>query len=194
MATTVDCVSGGRLEIGLGAGWHEEEHAAFGIELPPARARWERLGEALEIIDGLLTQEVFSFEGSHFRLREAQLTQRPRQEPRPPLVIGGTGPRRTLPLVARWADEWNFFAPDATPDAFRERHSLLAELCGEIGRDPEEIEVSVQLRYPGDPQQAADTAARFIDAGADHIVVTSFPPIAPDVVPAIGAALAAIDG
>ncbi len=96
--------------------------------------------------------------------------------------------------MARWADEWNFFAPDATPDAFRERHSLLAELCGEIGRDPEEIEVSVQLRYLGDPQLAADTAARFIDAGADHIVVTSFPPISPDVVPAIGAALAAIDG
>ncbi len=189
-AATIDQVSGGRLEIGLGAGWHEEEHADFGIDLPPAPARWARLAEALEIVDGLLTRETFSFAGDHFRIDDAASSLHGAQRPRPPLVIGGIGPRRTLPLVARWADQWNYFNPQATPDDLRERHARLVELCHDIGRDPSEIEVSVQLRYPGDAAEVAATAAGYLAAGAEHIVVTSFPPITPDAVLAVGAALA----
>ncbi|NIR41741.1 MAG: LLM class flavin-dependent oxidoreductase, partial [Actinobacteria bacterium] len=104
MATTIDHVSGGRLEIGLGAGWHEAEHAAFGIDLGTAAERWARLGEALEVVDGLLTRDHYRFTGDHFRLDDATLMMKAVQTPRPPLVIGGIGPKRTLPLVARWAD------------------------------------------------------------------------------------------
>ncbi len=191
-AATIDQVSDGRLEIGLGAGWHEEEHADFGIDLPAAPARWARLAEALEIVDGLLTRDAFTFVGEHFRIGGAVSSLHGVQRPRPPLVIGGIGPRRTLPLVARWADGWNYFNPQAGPDDLRQRRALLVDLCRQVGRNPEEIEVSVQLRYPGDPGEVAATAAGYLAVGADHIVVTSFPPVTPDTVLAVGAALAEI--
>lgn len=189
MAASVDGVSGGRLEIGLGAGWHEEEHAAFGIELGPAEQRWGRLAEALEVIDGLLTNDTFSLRGRYFELNDATLMMKPVQQPRPPLVIGGIGPKRTMPLVARWADHWNYFNPGEPPEALSRHHDLLRELCAAIGRNPADIEVSVQIRRPDSAAQLTDVAGRYLAAGADHILVTSFPPVDADTVPGIAEAL-----
>ncbi len=190
MATTIDHVSDGRLEIGLGAGWHEAEHAAFGIDLGTPAERWARLGEALEVVDGLLTQDHYSFAGDHFRISDATLMTKPVQTPRPPLVIGGIGPKRTLPLVARWADHWNYFNPDASPEELRVHHERLRDRCSEIGRDPADIEVSVQLRMPPTAAELTDVAGRYLACGADHILVTAFPPVDRDTVPGIAAALA----
>jgi F420-dependent oxidoreductase-like protein len=192
MSATVDNVSNGRLAIGLGAGWHEDEHAAFGIELGSASERWERLAEALEIIDGLLTEEVFSFAGRHFQIADAKLATKCVQRPRPPLVVGGIGPKRTLPLVARWADHWNYFNPTEPPEVLREYHERLERLCEEVGRDPEEIEVSVQMRYPGNPSEITDLAGRYLELGADHILVTTFPPVDRDTIPTIAEGLKAL--
>ena len=91
MAATLDVVSGGRLEIGIGAGWNEEEHAAYGIALPPPRERMDRLDEACAVLDGLLTQETTTFEGRYYQLREARCEPKPVQRPRPPLVLGRPG-------------------------------------------------------------------------------------------------------
>jgi F420-dependent oxidoreductase-like protein len=189
MSATIDQVSNGRLEIGLGVGWHEAEHAAFGIHLGNADERWERLAETLEIVDGLLTREAFSFTGKHFRISGAELAMSCVQQPRPPLVIGGIGPKRTLPLVARWADHWNYFNPGNPPEVFRAHLDRLVELCGEVDRDPNEIEVSVQMRYPGNPGEVTELAGQYLEAGADHIIVTAFPPLDRDTIPTIARAL-----
>ncbi len=190
MAATVDRVSGGRLEIGLGAGWHEKEHAAFGIELGDAAQRWERFAESLEIIDGLLTHDRYSFAGRHFQLTDAVIATKCIQRPRPPLVIGGIGPKRTMPLVARWADHWNYFNPTEPAAALVEHRQRLHDLCTAIGRDPGTIEVSVQMRNPADPHELTELAGQYLAAGADHILVTAFGPVDRDTVPAIAAALA----
>lgn len=192
MATTVDQVSDGRLEIGLGAGWHEAEHEAFGIDLGTAAERWSRFAEALEVVDGLLTQDSFSFAGQHFRLNDATLKMKPVQQPRPPLVIGGIGPKRTLPLVARWADHWNYFNPTEPPEVLSEHRGRLAALCAEISRDVTEIETSVQIRRPASAAELTDIAGRYVAAGADHILVTAFPPVDQETVPWIAEALAPI--
>jgi alkanesulfonate monooxygenase SsuD/methylene tetrahydromethanopterin reductase-like flavin-dependent oxidoreductase (luciferase family) len=178
--------------VGIGAGWHEEEHRAFGLDLPPARERWERLEETCAILDGLMTQQVFSFSGKHHRLQEAEAGLTPVQKPRPPIVIGGTGPRRTLPLVARWADHWNYYQRPLSLEGFRAGYGRLVELCAEIGRDPGDIEVSVQMLYPGDPARVGDLAAPYLEAGA-HQILMSFPtPVEPGAVEAAGSALAAL--
>lgn len=190
MATTVDQVSSGRLEIGLGAGWHKEEHAAFGIDLGTPAERWGRFAEALEIIDGLLTHDSYSFAGDHFRLADATFAMKCVQQPRPPLVIGGIGPKRTLPLVARWADHWNYFNPTEPASALVEHRERLHDLCNAIGRDPAEIEVSAQMRKPADSGELTDLAGQYLAAGADHILVTAMPPVDRDSVPAIAEALA----
>ncbi len=192
MASTVDHVSGGRLEIGLGAGWHEEEHRAFGIDLPPPEERWKRLDEACAIIDGLLTEELFSFQGSYYEVRDARPGLLPLQQPRPPLVIGGIGLRRTLPLVAKWADHWNYYGVTMTPQDFRRRHHRLEELCQERGRNPGSIAASVQLLYQDDPQEAASQAAGYLEAGADEIVVSFRTPVDLGTVEACGEALASL--
>jgi len=175
-AVTLDQMSNGRLEIGVGTGWHEGEHVAFGIDLPPLRERFELLDETFAVLDGLMTEEVFGFSGRHHTISAARFEPKPVQRPRPPFVIGGTGPRRTIPLAAKWADQWNF--PDYTgdPDLFVARLARLDEACEEIGRDRSEIEVSVQFRYGGDPAQTADQAAAYRELGAQHILVSFTPP------------------
>jgi hypothetical protein len=140
----------------------------------------------------LLTNESFNFSGEHFRLEDATLAMDCVQKPRPPLVIGGIGPNRTMPLVARWADHWNYFNPTAPPAALVEHRERMAELCAAIGRDPAEIEVSVQLRNPADPAELTDLAGQYLDAGADHILVTALPPVDRESVPSIAEALAAL--
>lgn len=190
-AVTLDRMSKGRLEIGIGAGWHEGEHAAFGIELHSVPARFRLLEETFEVLHGLFTQNVFSFEGEHHSIRSARFEPKPVQKPRPPFVIGGTGPLRTIPLAARWADQWNF--PDYTRDLdlFRERKALLHESCSVIGRDPGEIEISVQFRFSGDLAETVDRVAAYRETGADHILVSFNPPPDPALPPSVADALTA---
>lgn len=175
-AVTLDRMSGGRLEIGVGTGWHEAEHTAFGIPLPPIARRFEMLDETFAVLHGLFTQERLSFEGRHHRIVDATFEPKPIQTPRPPFVVGGTGPRKTIPLAAKWADQWNF--PDYTNDLdlFRSCLNRLDEACEELGRDRRQIEVSVQFRYPGDLSETVDRVAAYQLHGADHVLVSFTPP------------------
>jgi F420-dependent oxidoreductase-like protein len=144
-ASAVDNLAGGRLRLGLGAGWHEEEHEAFGFDLLDTDSRFERFEEGLEVVTRLLrSEEPVSFDGQFYSLSDALILPR---SPRPggvPIVIGGNGARRTLPLAARYADEWN--AVYLTPDEFADLDSRLDELAREAGRVPEEIRRTLMTR------------------------------------------------
>lgn len=135
IAAAVDDLSGGRLQLGLGAGWQEREHANFGFDLLATGPRMDRFEEGLEVITRLLrSDEPVSFQGSYYRLSDAILLPRPARPGGPPIVIGGNGPRRTLPLVARFADEWNaVFVP---PARFAELSAQLDGLLAAAGREP----------------------------------------------------------
>jgi F420-dependent oxidoreductase-like protein len=142
MAAAVDDLSGGRLQLGLGAGWQEREHHNFGFQLLETGPRMDRFEEGLHVITGLLrSAEPVSFAGSYYTLRDAILLPRPQRPGGPPIVIGGNGPRRTLPLVARYADEWNaVFVP---PARFAELNAQLDTLIADAGRDPSNVRRSL---------------------------------------------------
>src|SRR5712692_7008611 len=133
MAVTVDHISNGRLEVGLGAGWYEPEHEMFGIPFPETRELVARFREAVQVIDLLMREDTSSFAGSYYQLKNAQSRPPSIQRPRPPLVLGAFGPRM-LKIVATYADTWNAFG---TPKEMRERNQMLDDYCREIGRDPE---------------------------------------------------------
>ena len=142
MAKDVDELSGGRLTLGVGAGWQEREHQMFGYDLLDVEARFARFEEGLEVITGLLrSDQPVTFRGDYYRLHEAVLLPRPTRAGRPPILIGGNGPKRTLPLVARFADEWN--AVYVTPARFSELSAQLDELLLARGRDPGEVRRSL---------------------------------------------------
>jgi alkanesulfonate monooxygenase SsuD/methylene tetrahydromethanopterin reductase-like flavin-dependent oxidoreductase (luciferase family) len=132
MAATFDIFSGGRLELGLGAGWNEQESGAYGIELLPIGQRMDQFEEACEVIHLLLTQPAVTFEGHHYRLEDARCEPKPVQRPRPPIVIGGQG---------------------------------------DVGRDPNEITLSLQHTCGPDPVESAAQIEPFVDAGADHVIL-----------------------
>jgi F420-dependent oxidoreductase-like protein len=169
MAASLDVISGGRLELGIGAGWNEEESAAYGIDLPPLRERFDRFEEACEVLDLLLTRETSSFAGKHYQLADARCEPKPLQQPRPPFVIGGGGEKRTLRIAARFADQWN--APGATPEVLAHKIEVLHAHCADVGRDPTEIEISVQVRAGADVAATAAEAAALVSAGAQHVIV-----------------------
>jgi F420-dependent oxidoreductase-like protein len=139
----VDEMSGGRVELGLGAGWYETEHTAYGIPFPPVRERFDRFAEQLAIITGLWetpVEETFSFKGQYYQLTDSPGLPKPAQSPRPPVIIGGGGPRRTPELAARYADEFNAaFQPPSESDAL---FSRVRSACTEAGRDPSTITFS----------------------------------------------------
>jgi F420-dependent oxidoreductase-like protein len=143
MAATLDHVSGGRLELGIGAGWMQVEHDGYGIPLPPPRERLDRLDEALQVLKLLFTQKRSTFHGRYYRLEEALCEPKPLQKPYPRLVVGGGGEKRTLRVVARHADEWN---GEASPSQMAHKIGVLREHCRDVGRDPDEIEIGVLLR------------------------------------------------
>ena len=179
MAAALDVVSGGRLELGLGAGWNEEESGAYGIELGSLTERFDRFDEALECIVGLLTQETTSFTGRYFTLTEARNEPKPVQQPHPPIVIGGTGPRRTLRAVAKHAQHWNH--PGTSVDQWKDACATLASHCAEIGRDPSEITTSTHLRYAEETGigPLVEQAAQWSEAGLDLAIVYLPPPHTP---------------
>lgn len=177
MAATLDVASGGRLEIGLGTGWVEAEHHAYGIPLPPWKERFDRLEEACEILHLLFTNDVADFGGTYYHLEGAKALPKPLQRPHPPIVIGGTGEKRTLRIAALWADQWNL--PGGDPDMLRHKVEVLHQHCTAIGRDPAEIEISTKIKADGDPGALADLVGQFREAGADHIIAMFEAPFDP---------------
>ena len=142
MATAVDDLSGGRLSLGVGAGWQEREHTNYGWDLLDVTPRMDRFSEALAVMQALLQHdEPASFSGDYYRIQDATLLPRPQRPGGPPILIGGNGPRRTLPLVAQYAQEWNaVFIP---PQRFAELSARLDELAVEQGRQPADIRRSM---------------------------------------------------
>src|SRR5438105_13810301 len=135
-AVTIDHASHGRLELSLGAAWFDKEHVELGIPFPSTSTRFDLLEDALEIVRRLFTGDVVSYEGRVVSLRDAQLRPTPVQQPGPPIWIGGSGPRRTLPLVARYADVWHTWG---TPNSLRDSNARLDDLAAAAGRDPASI-------------------------------------------------------
>ena len=178
-AITVDHISGGRLELGIGCGWFEEEHRRFGIPLFEPGVRVDRFSEAMEIIDSLLRGETVSHEGRHYQLSGARLRPRPVQRPRPPFTVAAHGPRM-LGICARFADRWNSFG---TVEEIAERNRILDAECERIGRDPAEISRSVHLEeFTTAPQGLPDVwsspgaftevMGRYVEAGANEFTIT----------------------
>jgi F420-dependent oxidoreductase-like protein len=189
MAATVDHVSGGRLVLGLGAGWQENEHRAYGIDYATVGRRLDRLEEACEIITALFAADHTTFEGREYTVVDAPLSPKPVQDP-VPLLIGGGGEQRTLRIAARFAHEWNVWG---TPEHLAQKGEVLARRCDEIGRDPAEIRHSTQaLLYLSDdeawlaerrqrdigrptivgtPAEVVEIVAAYRDAGVDELIV-----------------------
>lgn len=196
-AAAVDDLSGGRLDLGLGAGWQEREHRSFGFELPPLKERFDRFEEALEVVTRLLrSDEPVTFPGRTYPLEDALLTPRPIRPGGPPIVIGGRGPRRTLGLVARYADEWN--ATGVSLEQFRELSGQLDAKLRQAGREPSAVrrslmttvvfgrddaevrrrlngrdpaELLAQNRFVGTPDAVADQLRAWSEAGLDKVML-----------------------
>jgi len=136
MAANVDIISGGRLICGMGAGWQENEHTAYGMPFYTVGERLQRLDEACQVLNMLWTQERSTFKGKYYQLDDAPLMPKPVQKPRPELMIGGGGEKVTLKIVARWADHWNVWGG---PDTLTAKGKILDGYCAAIGRDPKTI-------------------------------------------------------
>ncbi|MET8957024.1 LLM class F420-dependent oxidoreductase [Streptomyces sp. NPDC004393] len=180
MAATLDVISGGRLELGIGTGWNQEESHAYGIELGTPRQRSDRFAEACEVLTALLgPDQSTTFKGAYYELTDARCNPKPIQRPHPPLCIGGSGEKRTLRTAARFAQHWNF--DTGTPEQFRRARDVLHQHCGSVGRDPAEIRLSAQVRHTGDPARTAADAAAFAAEGAELAVVYLPLPYSPHV-------------
>jgi F420-dependent oxidoreductase-like protein len=199
MGATLDVVSGGRLFMGIGAGWYEAEFRAYGWPFPPRGERARRLAEAVQVILAMWSQERPSFQGRFYHIRDALCYPRPLQKPFPPLLIGGGGEQVTLRLVARYATACNLFGD---PSTIRHKVGVLARHCEAVGRDPATVlktrlgslvlapterEVALLARslgYPvdpsswnpivGTPSQVVEKCARLLEAGLDYLIF-SFP-------------------
>ena len=165
-AMTLDHASGGRLELSFGAAWFQEEHDELGFPFPATGNRFDLLEDALEIVTRLATGEVVAYDGKTVSLRDAQVLPRPVQRPHPPIWIGGSGPRRTLPLVARFADVWHAWG---SPSSLVEANALVDRLASEAGRDPAAITRANSLSLD-DLDTASKHAAKWHDAGYGYLV------------------------
>lgn len=165
-ALTIDHASHGRLELSFGAAWFDKEHAQLGIPFPPTGERFDLLEDALEIVTRLFTGEIVSYQGRVVSLHEAQLRPMPMQHPHPPIWIGGAGPRRTLPLVAKYADVWHSWG---TPNTLRETNERLDELATKAGRDPSSIMRASSVSLD-DLDTARKHAGKWRDAGYGYLV------------------------
>jgi alkanesulfonate monooxygenase SsuD/methylene tetrahydromethanopterin reductase-like flavin-dependent oxidoreductase (luciferase family) len=173
-AATLDVISHGRLEFGLGAGGVEREHTAYGTDLFPAGERVRRLGEACEIIRRMWTEPVVNFEGRYYQLSETYCEPKPVQKPTPPFVIGGVGEQLTLRVVAQYADVWNYPRfPLGTVEEFQQKNRVLDGYCAAIERDPASLARSVQIIIDPreNPAATRQVVQDFIAAGATHLVL-----------------------
>jgi F420-dependent oxidoreductase-like protein len=195
MAATLDIVSGGRLELGIGAGWNEEEAGAYGIDLRPLRERFDAFDEGCEAIIGLLADETTTLDGTYVQLRDARCNPKPIQRPHPPICIGGSGERRTLRAVARYAQHWNYVGGPI--DVWLHKRDVLRRHCDAIGRDADQITTSTHLRSSGDTldlDQIVEQAKQFGDAGLDLGVVYLPVPHTSAVLEDLAAALESLAG
>jgi len=189
IAAAVDNVSGGRLTLGVGVGWQENEHAAYGLALGTIRERMDRFDEAVQVLRSLISEPRTTFSGRYYQLQDAPCQPAPVQRPLP-LLIGGGGERRTIPLAARYADHWNCWT---TPAQLAHKVSVLRSHCENLGRDLSDIHVSTQaLLYlstdakwldekrkaapgqpviVGTPAEVTDIIGAYRDAGADEIII-----------------------
>ena len=192
MAATLDIVSHGRLELGIGAGWNEEESGAYGMELGTPQQRSDRFEEACQVIIGLLSNETTDFAGDYYTLKAARCEPKPVQRPHPPICIGGQGERRTLRTAARFAQHWNFVGGPV--EDFRHKREVLFAHCADVGRDPGEIVLSAHVRLgpDGDPGPVAEEAAALGAAGRHLAIVQLPPPHRPGVLEPLAAALSAV--
>jgi F420-dependent oxidoreductase-like protein len=190
MAAGVDIISGGRLVLGLGAGWQENEHVAYGIPFHTVGGRLRRLEEACQVIKGLFENDRTTFDGRYYQLRDAPLEPKPVQRP-VPLLIGGGGEKVTMRIAAQYADEWNVWG---TPDTLRHKTTILEQHCADLGRDPTTIQRSAQAllflsddpdvvekaRVPGRPviagnvEQLQAIVRQYQDAGVDELIIPDF--------------------
>ena len=171
-AVTVDHVSGGRLEFGLGAAWAEIEHTMLDLEFGTAGQRIARMDEALRMLKLLWSEERSDFEGRYYRLDGAIANPKPVQRPHPPIWIGGSGERKTLRVVAEHADAWN--APGGEPAEFARLSGVLDRHCDDVGRDPAEIRRTVQIGFRGDVDELLGNVESFRAVGVDDVIVTLF--------------------
>jgi alkanesulfonate monooxygenase SsuD/methylene tetrahydromethanopterin reductase-like flavin-dependent oxidoreductase (luciferase family) len=188
IAAAVDTISGGRLVLGVGAGWQLNEHASYGLELGPLTERFDRFEEACAVLTGLLREKRTTFAGRYYDVTDAPNQPAPVQS-KLPLLIGGGGEKRTLPIAAQWADEWNHWT---TPDVLHRKVEVLHHHCDAIGRDPAEIRISTQAllflsrdeawlaerrgvapgrSVAGTPTEVTDTMAAYAAAGAAEFIV-----------------------
>ena len=173
-AVTVDHVSGGRLELGIGTGWYEPEHQRFGLPFPPPAELVARFREAVELVHLLLTQDVTTYERRYYRVREAPFRPAPVQRPRPPLTLGAHGPKM-LKIVAAYADRWNSYG---TTEEIRERNARLDEACAALGRDPGAIirslygwTIPLGVDPWASPAAFADVVGRYREVGISEFLM-----------------------
>jgi F420-dependent oxidoreductase-like protein len=189
MAAAIDVISGGRLELGIGAGWNQQESGAYGIELGTPRERSDRFEEACQVLISLLSEEATDFSGRYYQLAGARNEPKGPQRPHPPIVIGGSGERRTLRTTARYAQHWNFVG--GTPEEFARKRDVLHAHCQDVGRDPKEITLSSHVRLDGtDVAAAAGQVAAFAEHGLDLAIVYLRPPLSPAILAPLADALA----
>jgi F420-dependent oxidoreductase-like protein len=148
MVAALDIISGGRLELGIGAGWNEEESGAYGIELGTITERFDRFDEACQVLIGLLSQDAVDFDGRFFQLKAARNEPKGPQRPHPPICIGGNGEKRTLRITAKYAQHWNFVG--GTPAEFARKRDVLKAHCADVGRNPKDIMLSAHIRLSPD--------------------------------------------
>jgi len=209
MATTVDQISGGRLELGIGAAWFEPEHEAYGFPFYSPKERADRLGEALQVITKLWSEDHPSFSGQYYSLKNAPFSPKNVQQPHPPIVVGGKGKKWIMPLVARYADAWNV-PIGVTPKGIENRREIIRAECARIGRSPCNVEVQAflvlysitdiplagnairlgarmmedkriaQSILAGSAAQITEQIRSYVDAGATHIIMNIQPPYDPE--------------
>lgn len=196
-AVTLDHISNGRLELGIGAGWFKTEHDMFGLDFPETRELVDRYAEALELLDTFLTNDVSSFDGTYYQLRDAPNRPAPVQQPRMPIMVGAHGPRM-IDIVSRYADSWN---TRGTPSEVRERNDQMDAACLRHGRDPRSVKRSLlyviaqmQDENPWASEEAfVDFVNRFSDSGIEEFILQPPEPehydmverIATNVIPAL---------
>lgn len=162
MATSLDVISGGRLELGIGSGSYRTEHEQAGIAWSTLRERTDQLDEALAIVTSMLSQPATTFDGRYYRVHDLPNVPSPVQQPRPPIHVGGAGERTTLPLVAKYADVWN--CPTYALGEFERKHDVLRAECARVGRDPGAVRVSHEaVLVLADSQPALEDALRLAE-------------------------------
>lgn len=194
--TTLDVLSEGRAWFGVGAGYHEDEAAAMGLPLPPTAERFERLEETLRLANHMWRGDETPFVGHHYRLEHPVGSPRPVTRPRPPVLIGGMGERRTLPLVARYADACNLFDVPDGGRTVRRKLTVLARQCAAVGRRLDEIDTTLSTRLePGEhPDAFVERCAALRRLGIGHVVVITSGPWSEGDVATLSLAAAAIGG